>query len=162
MWVANRLNARYVPALEVAEPILDGRSFEQRVGDLVVSGYLFNMATIFEGHTGKRLCCRGGGHGVLTRNVVFSSPSTAGAVATGRSCNGRQAWLSTSACVALTSGSTYRRRRANAPGVMSCPVADVGAAMGSRAKDRDRCCHHSDRSTGTQLSPTLHRIRPER
>ena len=32
------------------------------------------------------------GHGVLTRNVVFSSPSTAGAVATGRSCNGRQAW----------------------------------------------------------------------
>lgn len=47
-WVASRLNARYVPALEVAELILDGRSFEQRVGDLVVSGYLFNMATIFE------------------------------------------------------------------------------------------------------------------
>jgi len=48
VWVASRLNARYVPALEVAELILDGRSFEQRVGDLVVSGYLFNMATIFE------------------------------------------------------------------------------------------------------------------
>jgi len=48
VWVASRLNARYVPALEVAELILDGRSFEQRVGDMVVSGYLFNMATIFE------------------------------------------------------------------------------------------------------------------
>lgn len=32
------------------------------------------------------------GHGVLTRNVVVSSPSTAGAIAKGRSCNGRQAW----------------------------------------------------------------------
>ncbi len=47
-WQASRLNAKYVPALELAELILDGRSFEQRVGDLVVSGYLFNMATIFE------------------------------------------------------------------------------------------------------------------
>lgn len=47
-WVASRLNARYVPALELAELVLAGRSFEQRVGNLVVSGYLFNMATIFE------------------------------------------------------------------------------------------------------------------
>jgi len=47
-WTPSRLNARYVPALEVAELVLAGRSFEQRVGDLVVSGYLFNMATIFE------------------------------------------------------------------------------------------------------------------
>ena len=47
-WVASRLNARYVPALELAELVLAGRSFEQRVGELVVSGYLFNMATIFE------------------------------------------------------------------------------------------------------------------
>ncbi|WP_286263725.1 McrC family protein [Brooklawnia propionicigenes] len=47
-WVASRLNARYVPALELAELVLAGRSFEQRVGDLVVSGYLVNMATIFE------------------------------------------------------------------------------------------------------------------
>ena len=46
--MASRLNARYVPALQVAELVLAGRSFEQRVGDLVVSGYLFNMATIFE------------------------------------------------------------------------------------------------------------------
>lgn len=47
-WTASRLNARYVPALEVAELILDGRSFEQRVGNVLVTGYLFNMATIFE------------------------------------------------------------------------------------------------------------------
>jgi len=32
--------------------------------------------------------------GRLTRNVVFSSPSTAGAVALGRSCNGRREWVS--------------------------------------------------------------------
>ena len=47
-WVASRLNARYGPALELADLILDGRSFEQRVGDVTVSGYLFNMASIFE------------------------------------------------------------------------------------------------------------------
>lgn len=37
-----------------------------------------------------------GGVGVLTRSVVFSSPSTAGAIVTGRSCNGRQAWATAS------------------------------------------------------------------
>lgn len=47
-WVSSRLNTRYVPALELAELILNGRSFEQRVGDVILSGYLFNMATIFE------------------------------------------------------------------------------------------------------------------
>jgi len=34
------------------------------------------------------------GLGRLTRDVVFSSPSTAGAIALGRSCNGREAWVS--------------------------------------------------------------------
>ncbi|MGN6250271.1 MAG: GIY-YIG nuclease family protein [Marmoricola sp.] len=34
------------------------------------------------------------GRGVLTRDVVFGSPSTAGAVALGRSCNGRREWIS--------------------------------------------------------------------
>jgi hypothetical protein len=34
------------------------------------------------------------GIGRLTRNVVFTSPSTAGAVALGRSCNGRREWIS--------------------------------------------------------------------
>lgn len=31
--------------------------------------------------------------GTTTRDIVFSSPSTAGAIAVGRSCNGRKAWL---------------------------------------------------------------------
>lgn len=47
-WTPSRLNARYLPALEVAELVLAGRSFEQRVGNLVVTGYLFNMASVFE------------------------------------------------------------------------------------------------------------------
>lgn len=34
------------------------------------------------------------GHGRLTRDAVFSSPSTAGAIALGRSCNGRDSWIS--------------------------------------------------------------------
>lgn len=33
--------------------------------------------------------------GVVTRDIVFPSPSTAGAVALGRSCNGRVEWVST-------------------------------------------------------------------
>lgn len=33
------------------------------------------------------------GVGVLTRDVVFGSPSTAGAVSLGRSCNGRREWV---------------------------------------------------------------------
>jgi len=35
------------------------------------------------------------GIGLVTRDVVFPSPSTAGAVASGRSCNGRIEWVST-------------------------------------------------------------------
>lgn len=33
-------------------------------------------------------------HGVITRNIPFPSPSTAGAIALGRSCNGRREWIS--------------------------------------------------------------------
>lgn len=47
-WVPSRLNARYHSALRLAELVLAGRSFEQRVGGVPVTGYLFNMATIFE------------------------------------------------------------------------------------------------------------------
>ena len=47
-WAPSRLNARYLPALVLAELILSGRSFEQRVGDVVMSGYLLNMAKVFE------------------------------------------------------------------------------------------------------------------
>lgn len=34
-----------------------------------------------------------GAHGVMTRDVPFSSPSTAGAIAVGHSCNGRTSWI---------------------------------------------------------------------
>lgn len=34
-----------------------------------------------------------GGFGLLTRDVPFSSPSAAGAIASGRSCNGRISWI---------------------------------------------------------------------
>lgn len=34
------------------------------------------------------------GLGRVTRDIVFSSPSTAGAITLGRSCNGRDAWVS--------------------------------------------------------------------
>ena len=46
------------------------------------------------------------GNGRLTRNVVFSSPSTAGAVALGRSYNGRREWGSAE----RPSSSTFARR----------------------------------------------------
>jgi hypothetical protein len=47
-WSPNRLNARYVPALRLAEIILRGGSVEHDVGALGVDGFLFDMAKIFE------------------------------------------------------------------------------------------------------------------
>lgn len=47
-WQPSRLNARYQPALHLAEVILAGESFEQRVGSLRVSGFVFDMWRIFE------------------------------------------------------------------------------------------------------------------
>jgi hypothetical protein len=44
---------------------------------------LANGAIAVDGETGR-----------VTRNIVFPSPSTAGAVALGRSCNGRREWVS--------------------------------------------------------------------
>lgn len=47
-WQPSRLNARYMPALRLAEQVLHGQSFEHRSGDLEVSGFLVNMAKVFE------------------------------------------------------------------------------------------------------------------
>ncbi|MDN5548359.1 MAG: McrC family protein, partial [Rhodococcus sp. (in: high G+C Gram-positive bacteria)] len=47
-WQSSRLNARYVPALRLAEQVLRGQSFEHRIGELEVSGFLVNMAKVFE------------------------------------------------------------------------------------------------------------------
>lgn len=47
-WQPSRLNTRYQAALHLAEVILAGDSFEQRVGTLQASGFVFDMWRIFE------------------------------------------------------------------------------------------------------------------
>ncbi|OBJ58334.1 GIY-YIG nuclease family protein [Mycobacterium asiaticum] len=54
------------------------RSYRDQHEQLVENG-----AIVVEGEVGR-----------VTRNIVFSAPSTAGAVALGRSCNGRREWIS--------------------------------------------------------------------
>lgn len=46
----------------------------------------------FDKHVASGAIEINGGHGVLTRDIVFTSGSAAGAVITGRSCNGRTEW----------------------------------------------------------------------
>lgn len=47
-WQPTRLNVRYHAALRLAGIVLAAESFEHRVGDLRVSGYMFDMWRIFE------------------------------------------------------------------------------------------------------------------
>lgn len=47
-WQATRLNTRYHPALHLAALILAGDSFEQRGGNVEVSGFVFDMWKIYE------------------------------------------------------------------------------------------------------------------
>lgn len=47
-WQPNRLNTRYQPALRLAEIVLAAESFEHQVGDVRVTGYMFDMWRIFE------------------------------------------------------------------------------------------------------------------
>lgn len=47
-WQPSRLNTRYHSALRLAETVLAAESFEHHVGELRVSGYLFDMWRIFE------------------------------------------------------------------------------------------------------------------
>lgn len=54
-WQPSRLNARYQPALQIAERILAGESFEQRRGDLHVSGFVVDMWKVFEDFVGAAL-----------------------------------------------------------------------------------------------------------
>lgn len=54
-WEPSRLNIRYQPALLIAEKILAGESFEQRVGDLHVSGFIIEMWKVFEDFVGTAL-----------------------------------------------------------------------------------------------------------
>lgn len=59
------------------------------------------------------------GVGELTRDIVFGSPSTAGAIAQGRSCNGRLAWVT-------QSGQTFgdwEARGVDGNGQVAMPIA---------------------------------------
>ncbi|MFF0546793.1 AAA family ATPase [Nocardia thailandica] len=47
-WKATRLNTRFHNALRLAEVVLAAESFEHRFGTITVTGYLFDMARIFE------------------------------------------------------------------------------------------------------------------
>jgi 5-methylcytosine-specific restriction enzyme subunit McrC len=47
-WRPTRLNRRLQPALRLAEVVLAGNSFEHRVGEVQVSGFMFDMWRIFE------------------------------------------------------------------------------------------------------------------
>lgn len=47
-WRPTRLNRRLQPALRLAEVVLSGNSFEHRVGEVQVSGFMFDMWRIFE------------------------------------------------------------------------------------------------------------------
>lgn len=54
-WQPSRLNSRYQPALQIAERILAGESFEQRRGSLHVSGFVVDMWKVFEDFVGAAL-----------------------------------------------------------------------------------------------------------
>jgi 5-methylcytosine-specific restriction enzyme subunit McrC len=47
-WQPSRLNARYQPALRLAEIIVAAESFDHHLGDITVTGYMFDMWRIFE------------------------------------------------------------------------------------------------------------------
>ena len=47
-WQPSRLNARYDAALRLADIVLAAESFEHRLGDVTVTGYMFDMWKIFE------------------------------------------------------------------------------------------------------------------
>ncbi|RSN31735.1 restriction endonuclease [Amycolatopsis sp. WAC 01416] len=47
-WYASRLNARYHRALRLADIVLRGASVEHHPGDVTVSGFIFDMARVFE------------------------------------------------------------------------------------------------------------------
>lgn len=47
-WHPSRLNARYSSALRLAEIVLAAESFEHQLGEVTVTGYMFDMWRIFE------------------------------------------------------------------------------------------------------------------
>ncbi|OBG41514.1 McrC family protein [Mycobacterium sp. E3198] len=72
-WHRSRLNARYHPALALAQIVLAAESFEHRVGDLTVTGYMFDMWRVFEDFVTtalrESLHSLGGGHSVCQKSL---------------------------------------------------------------------------------------------
>ncbi|MDQ1249464.1 MAG: 5-methylcytosine-specific restriction enzyme subunit McrC, partial [Actinomycetota bacterium] len=68
-WSPSRLNARYVPALRLAELVLRGASFDLSRGAVRTSGFMVNMPTVFEDFVtvalGEALVGHSGGTAVL-------------------------------------------------------------------------------------------------
>lgn len=54
-WTPSRLNARYVPALRLAEIVLSGSSFDLDRGLVRASGFMVSMPTVFEDFVTKAL-----------------------------------------------------------------------------------------------------------
>ncbi|MEU8130312.1 restriction endonuclease [Micromonospora sp. NPDC049049] len=48
LWSPSRINMRYVPALRLAELILDNQSAEPDAGGIAIAAFAVNMATVFE------------------------------------------------------------------------------------------------------------------
>lgn len=55
-WRPSRLNRRYHGALRLAELVLSGASIEHRPGDVPITGFLFDMAKVFEDFLTAALC----------------------------------------------------------------------------------------------------------
>ncbi len=71
-WTPTRLNIRYQPALRLAELILAGDSFEQRVGEVEVSGFVFDMWKVYEDFVTialKEALAPNGGHVYLQSRI---------------------------------------------------------------------------------------------
>ncbi|WP_425827560.1 McrC family protein [Streptomyces fractus] len=66
-WTPSRLNARYQPALRLAEAVLRGTSPEHRAGQLPLSGFLFDMNDLFEDFVTGALTEAGREHGLTGR-----------------------------------------------------------------------------------------------
>ena len=76
-WRPTRLNARYRHALRLAELVLRGASVDHRPGDVTVSGFLFDMAKVFEDFVTVALreaLAFGSGHCVLQAGHHLDEP----------------------------------------------------------------------------------------
>ncbi|MGW6137399.1 McrC family protein [Streptomyces sp. NPDC055140] len=79
-WTPSRLNARYRPALQLAEAVLRGTSPEHQAGELAVDGFLFDMNVLFEDFVTGALREAVREHGLIGRLQAPHHLDTAGRV----------------------------------------------------------------------------------